>query len=812
MCATLQGWCSSSDCYTKRYDEIIKDQDNVVKQIDDTLLWASSYEEAYRRTVEYLKLVGNNGIILNKKKFVYAEEEVDYAGFRITKDMVKPLEKNLEAIRDFPTPTNISGIRSFFALANNLNYCTKVKEIIGEFRPMLSPKTKFEWDKTKDERFERVKRMLIEQARDGVRQFSMKSWTVLETDYSKEGLGYCLKQKRCNCPLREGKIDLTCCDNGYRTVMCGSRFTSSAEANYAAVEGELLALTWALESTEHFTMQNPRLVISTDHKPLVQLVKNTSTTDLNAKNKRLCRLKERVLRWNIRDVIYTPGKNNGTADALSRRPTAAAVSLAAMTATRRLTADEIAAATDASKAMRDLKKQIQRGFPDSKSKMKDGLDKYWRVRNRLRINKQGIVTMDDRMVVPDKLRGKACRIAHAAHQGVNSMHKALETRLYWPSMDKHLQETRDKCDWCTRRAPSQAKLPPAAIVRPTEPMEDICIDFAQAHGRRFGIMVDRYSGWATIWSCKGTTLCQWLREHMKMFGMPRTISTDWGTEFMAADFQAMMRDNNINHRASSAYNPHSNNRAETGVKSMKRLLDEHAVKNDLQNENFIQAIITHRNTPVGRGLPSPNELVFGRKVPDYLPRPNKARMEKTPTEEKAEWRRKLELMEVRRDIQGEKDAERWSEHTRQLAALENGTCVAIQNGHGNDPTRWDKRGKVVRYNGFDSYDVMVENSRRITTRNRRHLRKINVEVDMTVRRPEELDQPTPENTADKRPTPPPTPTPPTTPPSPPMPPTPMGQPDEPPAKERECSSGGEQPPPRRSSRSTAGKAPARMDL
>ena len=78
-------------------------------------------------------------------------------------------------------------------------------------------------------------------------------------------------------------------------------------------------------------------------------------------------------------------------------------------------------------------------------------------------------------------------------------------------------------------------------------MEDICIDFAQAHGRRFGIMVDRYSGWATIWSCKGTTLCQWLREHMKMFGMPRTISTDRGTEFMAADFQAMMRDNNINH-------------------------------------------------------------------------------------------------------------------------------------------------------------------------------------------------------------------------------------------------------------------------
>ena len=281
---------------------------------------------------------------------------------------------------------------------------------------------------------------------------------------------------------------------------------------------------------------------------------------------------------------------------------------------------------------------------------------------------------------------------------------------------------------------------------------------------------------------------------------------------MAADFQAMMRDNKINHRASSAYNPHSNNRAETGVKSMKRLLDDHAVKNDLQNEDFVQAMITHRNTPLGRGLPSPNELVFGRKVPDYLPRPNKARMEKTPAKNKEEWRQKLERMEIQRDLQDEKDAQRWSEHTRQLAALENGTSVAIQNGHGNEPTRWDKRGQVVRYNGFDSYDVMVENSRRITTRNRRHLRKLNKEVDMTVRRPEE---PAQEMTAEEQPEPPAVQPPPTTPSTEGTTAPATARPDQPggpAAKERECSTGGEQPPARRSSRTTAGKAPARMDL
>ena len=64
----------------KRYDCLIKDTTIIVKQIDDTLLWADTalLEDSYRRTVEYLKLAGNNCIIINKK-FIFAEIEQDYA-------------------------------------------------------------------------------------------------------------------------------------------------------------------------------------------------------------------------------------------------------------------------------------------------------------------------------------------------------------------------------------------------------------------------------------------------------------------------------------------------------------------------------------------------------------------------------------------------------------------------------------------------------------------------------------------------------------------------------------------------------------
>ena len=80
----------------------------MVKQINDMLLWASDIKQAYKSTVRYLQLVGKNWIILNRKKIVFAEEEVDFAGFHLTTDGVKPLSKHLETIRNFHPPRGTS--------------------------------------------------------------------------------------------------------------------------------------------------------------------------------------------------------------------------------------------------------------------------------------------------------------------------------------------------------------------------------------------------------------------------------------------------------------------------------------------------------------------------------------------------------------------------------------------------------------------------------------------------------------------------------------------------------------------------------
>merc|ERR1712015_129343 len=70
-----------------------------------------------------------------------------------------------------------------------------------------------------------------------------------------------------------------------------------------------------------------------------------------------------------------------------------------------------------------------------------------------------------------------------------------------------------------------------------------------------------------------------------------------------------------------------------------------------------------------------------------------------------------------------RQGEKWSEHTKLPLELEIGDHVSIQNGQGNNPLRWEKRGVIVSIEGFDKYGIRVDGSRCLTFRNRKHLKK-----------------------------------------------------------------------------------------
>ena len=46
----------------------------------------------------------------------------------------------------------------------------------------------------------------------------------------------------------------------------------------------------------------------------------------------------------------------------------------------------------------------------------------------------------------------------------------------------------------------------------------------------------------------------------------------------------------------------------------------------------------------------------------------------------------------------------------------------MQNQTGNHPNRWDKRGVIIKVEGNDQYQVLIDKSRRLTRRNRKFLK------------------------------------------------------------------------------------------
>ena len=110
--------------------------------IDDTLLSAANLEKAFTQVAEYLTLVGKNGIILNPEKFSFGKDEVDWDGIRITKNGVSSLPEHVEAIRNFPVPENITDMRSYWALVNQVSNFYATQPHLAPFRELMKKNTK----------------------------------------------------------------------------------------------------------------------------------------------------------------------------------------------------------------------------------------------------------------------------------------------------------------------------------------------------------------------------------------------------------------------------------------------------------------------------------------------------------------------------------------------------------------------------------------------------------------------------------------------------------------------------------------------
>ena len=55
---------------------------------DDTAIWDDDLESHWWRTIDFLELLGSNGIVLNENKFQFAQKEVEFSGFKVAENTI----------------------------------------------------------------------------------------------------------------------------------------------------------------------------------------------------------------------------------------------------------------------------------------------------------------------------------------------------------------------------------------------------------------------------------------------------------------------------------------------------------------------------------------------------------------------------------------------------------------------------------------------------------------------------------------------------------------------------------------------------
>ena len=111
------GLASSGDVFCQRTDEALAGITGIHKLVDDILVMGTTKKELLARIEQVLKRCEENQITLSDSKQQLGQE-VRLAGHVVSNHGTKPDPVKVQAIQDFPEPSNITDLRSFMGLAN----------------------------------------------------------------------------------------------------------------------------------------------------------------------------------------------------------------------------------------------------------------------------------------------------------------------------------------------------------------------------------------------------------------------------------------------------------------------------------------------------------------------------------------------------------------------------------------------------------------------------------------------------------------------------------------------------------------------
>ena len=267
---------------------------------DDIIIHGKDEAEHDTKMNRILDRCQQQGIKLNRDKCELKMKSVSFMGHIINEKGIEMDHIKVKAVNEFPTPQNVSQLKSFLGLLNFFSkFIPKQSDILHPLNNLLKNDVPWMWSKAQQEAFDNTKKQLREYSM--LAFYDPKKNLLVENDASEYGLGSVLMQ------------DL-------KPIAIASRTLSQSENNYAQIGKEMLAILFGLEKCHHY-VYGRNIKISTDHKLLVSIIKKS----LSKAPKRLQSMLLKTQGYTF-DLCFKPGKTLTVADALSRAPLSEKVS------------------------------------------------------------------------------------------------------------------------------------------------------------------------------------------------------------------------------------------------------------------------------------------------------------------------------------------------------------------------------------------------------------------------------------------------------------------------------------------------------
>jgi hypothetical protein len=556
--------------------KLFHDLDYVECFIDDLAIFTTgTFDDHLKHVAEVLKRLDEHNFSLKPKKCHFAVKEVEYLGHTITPEGIRPQSSKVDAILKIAPPTNGRQLRQFIGMVNYYrDHIRHRSHLLAPLTSQSKNKTKINWTPECDTSFNKLKSQLAQQA-----MFSFPNPHypyIIEPDASDYQLGSIILQNTTTFLDHKAIINLFLSTkdklpDDFKPLAYFSRKLSKSQLNYTILDKELLSIVETLLEYRSFLLGST-IYVFTDHRNLI----------FNNNSQRAVRWRLLIEEFSVH-FIHRAGHKNLGADAISRLPL--------------LEADEPSSVRQAQERFNDsylfypvqdrLIATCPVSLPLIASKQLEDQPLQEAIRMRPDSYRTTVLGNTDvvqyraksgnpwKIVVPMSMVNDILEYFHRllVHPGVNRMYATISKHFTFPGIKAKVESFVLTCPTCqrTKLSPINAGLLPLKDPE-LNPWTQVQVDLVGPWefnlGTRFRISVTAFSaidpfiGLCELAVVRNKTSAHiatiFHNEWLSRYPTPQICIHDNGPEFVAQEFQDVLRYYGIQDAPTTSKNPQAN--------------------------------------------------------------------------------------------------------------------------------------------------------------------------------------------------------------------------------------------------------------